>query len=180
MTRFQASLIAATLTIGLIAAGSLVSAAPSSTKPGTAAGKAAPRGGAPAAQHTGPRCERPGHGSQHDRYRGAQRLHHRHEDRRRPARQGRRRAHRAGLDEQDDVLLHRLRLSEGGQGEARRHAAGQRKGLADPGLEDVRAARRARQHRRSAEAASSSSRATMPASFSPRVLPAASRPSSTR
>ncbi|MBV8653733.1 MAG: D-alanyl-D-alanine carboxypeptidase, partial [Alphaproteobacteria bacterium] len=48
MTKLKAGLIAATLTIGLVAAGSLVAAAPPAAKPGAPAGKAQPAPGTPA------------------------------------------------------------------------------------------------------------------------------------
>ena len=82
---------------------------------------------------------------------GEARLCHRGRDRHGAARQARRRAHAAGLDEQDHDRLCRLRHAEAGPRQARGRIAGQRAGLAAAGVEDVRADRRAHQDRRSAE-----------------------------
>ena len=60
-----------------------------------------------------------------------------------PVREERRRAHAAGLDEQADDRLHDLRPAQGREAEARRGGAGQRAGLEDGRLADVRRGRRA-------------------------------------
>ena len=110
---------------------------PSSSEPG---------GGKPATKampatagthHAGADAGRPG------RYRGALGDHHRLQHRRHPARQGRRRADAAVVDDQADDGLYRLRDAEVRPAEARPGIAGQRARLAHGRLEDVRPDRHA-------------------------------------
>ena len=114
------------------------------------------------------------------RHPGEARLRARGRHRHGAARQERRRAHAAGLDEQGDDRLSRLRLSEAGPRQARRRTAGQRARLAHAGLEDVRAARLAHQDRGSDARHGHRNRATTPASCWPKGSPAATAPLSSR
>ena len=95
-------------------------------------------------------------------------------------REERRRAAADRLDEQADDRLHGVRAARGRADQPRRHLPGQREGLAQGRLEDVRRGRRQGAGRGPACAASSSSPATMPASWSPRRSPAARRSSPAR